>query len=158
MNFLPKLAAGLTASILFTSTVIHQKAVAQTINDFSGTWTVSQQSSTGSSLDSWDVTFVSNNQLSVVSFRQAVPGIPLPGDYRQPLQVLGFSYDNQNIYLTLGRDTSFTTEYVLTFIGSRDRLEGQFRSVDTALGDLGIIQGEAGTIHSAGRIIMTRQQ
>ena len=160
MNFLPKLAVGLSTSILLTSTVICENAVAQTIEDFLGTWTVSEQSSTGSSLDSWDITFINNNQLSVVSFKQAVPGIPLPGDYRQPLQVRSFSYDNQNqnIYLTLERDTSWTTEYVLTFVGSRDRLEGQFRSVDTKLGDLGIIQGQSGTIHSAGKIIMTRQQ
>lgn len=158
MNFLPKLATGLTASILLTSTVICKNAVAQTIDDFLGTWTVSKQSSTGSSLDSWDITVINSNQLSVVSFKQDVPGIPLPGDYRQPLEILDFRYDNQNIYLTLRRNTSWTTEYILTFAGSRDRLEGQFRSVDTTLGDLGILQGQAGTIQSAGRIIMTRQK
>lgn len=101
---------------------------------------------------------MNNGQLSIVSFRQDVPGIPLPGDYRQPLEILDFRYDNQNIYLTLRRDTSWTIQYVLAFAGSRNRLEGQFRSVDTTLGDLGIIQGEPGTIQSAGRIIMTRQR
>lgn len=42
MNFLPKLTVGITTSILITSTVICENAVAQTINDFLGTWTVSE--------------------------------------------------------------------------------------------------------------------
>lgn len=158
MNFLPKLAVSLTTSILLTSTVICENAFAQTIEDILGTWTVAEHSSTGSSVDHWDISVINNNQLSIVSFRQDVPGIPLPSDYRQSLQIVDFQHDNQKIHLTLRRDVSWTIQYVLSFVGSRDRLEGQFHSIDSTLEDKGIIQGQTGVIQSAGKIIMTRER
>ncbi len=157
MNIVPKLALGLTTSILLTTTFVDKNVSAQSISDFVGRWTVAEHSSIGSSVDRWDITIINNNQLSIVSFREDVPGIPLPGDYRNPLSIEQVKYDDANIYLKLRRGSSITTEYALTFIG-RDRLEGQSLTVDTTLQDQGIIGGQAGIVQSAGKIIMTREK
>jgi hypothetical protein len=157
MNIVPKLVFGLTTSILLTTAFVDKNVSAQSISDFIGRWTVAKHSSTGSSVDHWDITIIHKNQLSIVSFREDVPGIPLPGDYRNPLFIEQVNYNNASIYLKLRRGSSITTEYTLTFI-RRDRLEGQWRTVDTTLIDQGIIGGQAGIVQSAGKIIMTRER
>lgn len=155
MFTLSKLTVGLTAPLLFASVTIYGCASEPSISELSGRWSVAQHGSNGSSLDHWDIT-TRNSTLSVVSFKETVPGVPLPSDYRRPLTVEKAEREGLKILLVLRRDSHIVTEYILTFTRA-DRVEGHFRSTDTGLRDSGVLSGEAGTIYDAGTVIMTRE-
>lgn len=121
----------------------------------SGVWQVSQQSQSGSSLEQWDIQ-ARAGQITIVAFDQAVPGVPLPGDYREDLSLSNVTFDGQTLRLSTKRFSSVTFEYDLTIVAP-DRIEGSYTSTDTALSDTGIIQGEAGVIKDTGKVIMVKQ-
>lgn len=138
----------------FSEIFISQRAKTPSIV---GRWTVVHQGSSGPGRSFWEIR-VYDNQLSIVEFYEAVQGVPLPGDYRKPLQVYNVRFSGQQLGFVV-EDTrqSVTTEYDLAFTGS-NRIEGYFRRTDQFLRDQGILGGDAGVIMDAGTVIMTREQ
>lgn len=130
--------------------------LANNLQTFSGVWQVSEQSTNGSTLEHWNIVF-NNEKLSVEAFHEAVPGAPLPSDYHEQLMVSDMLFDDQTLYFTAKRAIGVTTIYTLT-MQTADRIEGSFTSTDTTLSDSGMIQGDAGIIYDAGRVIMVRKR
>ena len=137
----------------FLETLVSQRAETPSIV---GRWTVVHQGSTGPGRSFWDIK-VYDNQLSIVEFYEAVPGVPLPGDYRKPLQVYNIRSSGQQLAFVIeDPQQSVTTEYDLAFTRP-NRIEGYFRRTDNFLRDQGILGGEAGVIMDAGTVIMRRE-
>lgn len=122
-----------------------------------GVWRVSQQSQHGSALEMWEIT-IQGDHLSVTTFSpDAVPGIPLPMDHRQQLRVQEARFDDGQFQVIFGRFQSALYRYDLKVINS-ERMEGTFSVEDTALSDLGILQGESGVLRDRGKVIMIKQR
>jgi hypothetical protein len=119
--------------------------------DINGVWRVSDQNSIGSSLDYWELQ-LNGQQLSITAFNEAVPGVPLPGDYREPLEVSDVQLTGNTLSFTARRGSmpSVTTYYTLTILSS-SRIEGTYRRIDTYLRDT----GTGGVIETEGIVILT---
>lgn len=121
-----------------------------------GIWQVSRQNQYGSSLEYWDIK-AGDNQIIIEAFRQAVPGVPLPGDYRKNLPVSDFEFDGQRLAFTLTGSVEGVVEKFHLVLRGTDRIEGSYTSTDTFLRDTGFIQGEAGIIEVPGQAILIKQ-
>lgn len=122
---------------------------------FAGTWQISEQSANGSSLEHWNIV-ANHDQLTVEAFQQTVPGASLPSDYHEQLALSNIQGDGQTLRFIAKRATGVVTTYALTLVNA-DRIEGTYTSIDTTLQDSGMIQGDAGIIRDAGRVIMVRK-
>lgn len=153
MNLLPRIA--LSTLLIPMSALVMSADIAIAQNSIEGRWLVVREGRFGSSRENWDIQ-IHNGQLFITSFREQVPGVPLPGDYRTPLSVEGATSNNEGLYLRIRENVSVVYEFQLAAVSS-NRIEGVYRYVDTTLIDQGIVVGSTGTITEGGRVIMTRQ-
>ncbi len=99
---------------------------------------------------------IDGDQLAIVEFYQAVAGVPLPGDYRNQLQLTDLVFDGQRLAFTAtGSVAGMTETFDLTLSGT-DRMAGTYTWTDTTLSDTGMIQGSTGILRSEGRAILVR--
>lgn len=153
MNFLPRIA--LSALLVPLSALVISADIAVAQNSLEGRWLVVREGRFGSSRDNWEIQ-INNGQLFIISFREQVPGVPLPGDRRTPFGIESAVSNQEGLYLRIRENESVVYEYQLAFIRP-NRIEGAYRYVDTTLSDQGIVSGSAGAITEGGRVIMTRQ-
>jgi hypothetical protein len=151
MNIFPRITTITILAPLVASVVIVDSAFAQ--NTLSGRWLVVYDSTYR---ENWEIQ-IRNNRLSIVSFNEEVPGVPLPGDYRRPLSVENVTSNRQGIYLRVRQSENVVYEYQLSFVRT-NRIQGVYRYSDRTLEGIGAIGGESGVVTKAGSIIMTRMQ